>query len=78
MGSYHPESPAEWAMRWLTSMFSLPFAANSGQYVATLPWRSSSPRSARINAHSAVIVFVVDQTLTIVSRSHGFVLASSA
>ena len=65
-------------MRWLTSMSALPFAANSGQYFATLPWRSSSPRSASIRAHSAVIVFVVDQTLTMVSRSQGFVFASSA
>ncbi len=59
-------------------MSALPFAANSGQYFATLPWRSSSPRSASIRAHSAVIVFVVDQTLTMVSRSQGFVFASSA
>ncbi len=44
---------------------------------ATGASRSSSPRSARISAQSAVIVLVVDQTLMIVSRSHGVVRASS-
>jgi hypothetical protein len=63
-------------MRWRTSIASLPAAANSGQYVATGAWKSSSPRSASISAHRKVMVLVVDQTLVRVSRSHGVVLSS--
>ena len=50
--------------------FPLPAAANSGQYRPTGAARSSMPRSARISAHSAVIVLVTDQTFVIVSRCH--------
>ena len=45
--------------------------ANSGQYAATGASRSSCPRSASISAASAVIVLVVDQTLTMVSAVQG-------
>ncbi|MCW2913158.1 MAG: hypothetical protein JWN52_1226 [Actinomycetia bacterium] len=58
-------------------MPDLPAAPNSGQYVATGACRSSSPLSARMSAHSAVIVLVVDQALVMVSRCHGRVRASS-
>ena len=64
--------------RCRTSTPSLPAAANSGQYRATGAARSSSPRSARISAHSAVIVLVTDQTLAIVSRCQGIVRSASA
>src|SRR5687768_1126204 len=53
-------------------------AVNSGQYLATGASRSRSPRSAKINAHNAIIVLVVDQTLVIVSRSHATVRLASA
>ena len=71
MGPSQSGSPAVCASTCRTSTSSLPAAANSGQYPATGASRSSSPRSARISAHSAVIVLVVDQTLVMVSRSHG-------
>lgn len=45
--------------------------ARPGQYRATGAWRSSSPRSARMWAQSAVGPFVVDQAWTRVSRSQG-------
>ena len=66
-GSSQPDSPAVWLSTWRVATASLPPAANSGQYVAIGSYRSSSPRSARIRQHSAAIVFVVDQTLMIVS-----------
>ena len=59
-------------------MSCLPAAANSGQYLATGAVRSRSPRSARISAHSAVIVLVVDQVLRMESRCQGVVRAASA
>ena len=34
-GWSQPETPEVWLIRWRTSIWSLPFAANSGQYVAT-------------------------------------------
>ena len=52
-------------------MSPLPPAANSGHTAATLPYRSSSPWSASSRHASADTVLVVDQTLMIVSRSHG-------
>src|SRR4051794_11638578 len=71
MGSVHPGRPAVCDIRWRTSTPSLPAAANSGQYLATGACTSSSPRSTRTRAQRAVIVLVVDQTLVMVSRSHG-------
>ena len=59
-------------------MSPLPPAANSGHTVATLPYRSSSPWSARIRHASADTVLVVDQTLMIVSRSTAPTAASVA
>ena len=76
-GSPKPERPAVWPMTWRTSMLSLPFSANSGQYVATDAEKSSSPRSASIKAQRNVIVLVVDQTFTIVSLSQGSDFAES-
>jgi hypothetical protein len=70
-GLFQEGNPAVCPRTCRSSTFSLPAAANSGQYFATGASRSISPQSARINAHSAVIGFVVDQTLVIVSRSHG-------
>ena len=49
-GSSSPDragTPAEWSSIIETTTPSLPFVANSGQYVATGASRSSSPRSAR-------------------------------
>lgn len=69
--------PAVCASTWLTRTFSLPAAANAGQYVATGACRSSSPRSASISTHRAVIVLVVDHTGVSVSRSHGVVRSAS-
>src|SRR4051794_7004181 len=77
MGGSQPGSPAVCDSKWRTSTPSLPAWANSGQYVATGASTSSSPRSASTSALSAVIVFVVDHTLTIVSRSHGAVISGS-
>ena len=59
-------------------MSCLPAAANSGQYLATGAARSRSPRSARISAHSAVIVLVVEKVLRMESRCQGVVRAASA
>ena len=60
------------------AVVNLPVAANSGQYRATGAARSRSPQSARMSAHSAVMVLVVDQAQVIVSRCHGVVRAASA
>jgi hypothetical protein len=70
--------PVGQARRCRTSRFSLPATANSRQYRPTGAARSSSPRSARTSAHSAVIVLVTDQTFVIVSRCHGIVRSASA
>jgi hypothetical protein len=53
-------------------------AANSGQYLATGASRSSSPWSASWCAQSAVMPFVVDQTLVSVSFAHGVPRPGSA
>ena len=71
IGCAQPDRPAVWLITWRTAMSALPSAANSGQYVATGAYRSSSPRSASISIARAATVFVVDQTLMIVSSSHG-------
>ena len=55
----------------------MPFWANSGQYAATGASKSNWPRECSIRAHSVVWVLVLDQTLVMVSRSHGAVWASS-
>ena len=78
MGSCQNGRPAVWPITCLTSTFSLPAAANSGQYVATGAWKSMRPRSARISAHSAVIVLVIDQMFVMVSRSQGRSVSGSA
>src|SRR5688572_15673536 len=70
-GCSHPETPDVWLITCRTSMFSLPFAANSGQYFATGANGSSSPRSTRIRAARLVTVFVVDQTFVMVCSVHG-------
>ena len=51
-------TPTEWSSIIETVASSLPLVANSGQYCATGASRSSSPRSARMWAHSAVAPFV--------------------
>src|SRR5206468_733959 len=55
-----------------------PAWANSGQYRATGASRSSRPRSTSMWAQSAVIAFVVEKTLTIVSAVHRRVRPASA
>jgi hypothetical protein len=45
--------------------------ANSGRYLATGEYTSSSPRSTNTRAASAVIVLVTDQVVVMVSRAHG-------
>ena len=52
-------------------MRSLPFSANSGQYLATGEYGSSWPRLTSIRAARLVTVLVVDQTLVIVFSAHG-------
>ena len=77
IGTSQPDRPAVWPIRCRTSTRSLPPWANSGQYVATGAWKSSWLLSASMRAHKNVMVFVVDHTLVMVSRSHGALLASS-
>src|SRR5437763_1689695 len=77
-GCAQPETPEVCAIRWRTSMPSLPLAANSGQYLVTGAYTSSSPRSTSSSAASESMVLVVDQTLTMVSRSHWRVRSASA
>ena len=77
-GASQPDTPEVCDMRCRTRTWSLPLAANSGQYAATGASRSTSPRSASISTARLVTVLVVDQTFTIVSGSHGRVRASSA
>src|SRR5439155_21510615 len=52
--------PEAWLIRWLTLIRAFPFAANSGQYLATGASKSNSPRSAISSAVSAVMVLVVE------------------
>src|SRR6185295_5538818 len=77
-GCSQPETPEVCDKRWRTLIPALPRTANSGQYLATLASRSSSPRSTSASAASAVIVLVVENTLVIVLSVHGAVRASSA
>src|SRR4051794_18049118 len=76
-GCAQAETPDVCDVRCRTSIASLPFAANSGQYFATGACTSSSPREATTSAESDVIVFVVDQTFVIVSDAHGVVFSAS-
>lgn len=59
-------------------MSPLPAAPNSGQYLATFAYGSSSPRSTSIRAISATMVLVLDQTLVMVSSAQGVVRSGSA
>ena len=58
--------------------FSLPFALNSGQYLCTGSCSDNSPLSASSRRVRNIIVFVLDHTLVMVSRSHGAVRSISA
>src|SRR3954447_25877400 len=78
IGCSQPETPEACDSRWRTLIPALPLAANSGQYLATVASRSSSPRSTSTSAASEVIALVVEKTLVIVSSAHGTVRASSA
>src|SRR3954447_13850697 len=78
IGCSQPETPEVCDRRWRTLIPALPLAANSGQYLATLASRSSSPRSTSTSAASAVIALVVEKTLEMVFSAHGVVRASSA
>src|SRR5262245_36153204 len=69
--------PARWLNSQRTGICPLPACANSGQYAATGASRSSAPFSASRLAQIAVIPLVVEYTLTIVSRFHGWVFAAS-
>src|SRR6516164_4542745 len=77
-GCSQPETPEVCDRSWRTLILSLPLAANSGQYLATVASRSSAPRSTSPSAASAVIVLVVEKTLVMVFSPHGTVRASSA
>ena len=77
IGSCQPDRPAVWLITWRIAISPLPPAPNSGHTLATGAYRSSSPWSASSRQHSADRVFVVDQTLMIVSRSHGTSVAES-
>ena len=70
-GASQPATPDVWPSTCRTSIASLPFAANSGQYFATGSYGSSRPRSTAISAARFVTVFVDDHTLVIVSSTHG-------
>ena len=70
-GASQPDTPDVWLRMCRTSMCSLPFSANSGQYLATGEYGSSWPRSASIRAARLVTVLVVDHTLVIVFSVHG-------
>jgi hypothetical protein len=59
-------------------MPALPLAANSGQYLATGEYTSSSPRSTNTSAVSAVIVLVTDQVVVMVSCTHWVLRSMSA
>ncbi len=76
-GASQPDTPEVWLMRCRTSMRSLPFSANSGQYRATGANGSSRPRSASISAARLVTVLVVDHTLVMVSSVHGEACSAS-
>src|SRR3954447_22441425 len=78
IGCSQPETPEVCEKSWRTWIPALPRAANSGQYLATVASRSSSPRSTSTSAASAVIVLVVEKTLAMVFSVHGAVRASSA
>ncbi len=54
-----------------TVAFSLPCAANSGQYSATGASMSSSPRDASTCAQIATAPLVQENTIDTVSRVHG-------
>ena len=71
-----PGRPAVCDSRWRTrTVSSLPASANSGQYVATGASTSTRPRLASTSSDRHDIVFVVENTLMIVSSSHGTVPA---
>src|SRR6516164_1141434 len=78
IGCSQPETPEVCDRSWRTLIPALPRAANSGQYVATVASRSSSPRSISTSAASEVIVLVVEKTQVIVSSAQGTVRASLA
>src|SRR5262245_10009944 len=59
--SVQPGIPAVLPRNMRVVMALLPWGANSGQYLVTGAFRSSSPRSARMSAHRAVIVFAVEK-----------------
>src|SRR5215207_2344095 len=71
-------NPAVCDSRWRTrTVSSLPASANSGQYFATGASTSTRPRLASTSSDRHDIVFVVENTLMIVSSSHGTVPAAS-
>ena len=74
----HAGRPAVCDSRWRTSTLPLPLAANSGQYRSTGASTSTSPRLASTSNDRQLIVFVVEKTLMIVSRSHGVVPSRSS
>src|SRR3954452_5019418 len=74
----HAGSPAVCERRWRTSTLPLPLAPNSGQYRSTGASTSTRPRLTSTSSDRQLIVFVVEKTLMIVSRSHGVVPASSS
>src|SRR5580765_2569749 len=78
MGCSQPDTPDMCDRRWRILIRALPRAANSGQYLATVASRSSSPRSTSTSAASDVMHLVVEKMLVIVFSPHGTVRASSA
>src|SRR5580765_6837505 len=71
IGCSQPETPDMCDSRWRTLIAALPLAANSGQYLATVASRSSSPRSTNASAASDVMHLVVENTLAMVFSDHG-------
>src|SRR3984893_2344364 len=78
IGWSQPETPEVCDSRWRTLIPALPLAANSGQYLATVASRSSSPRSTSTSAASEVIALLVEKMLVMGCSVHGAVRASSA
>src|SRR6516164_4578190 len=66
MGFSQPETPDMCDSKWRTLTAALPLVANSGQYLATVASRSSSPRSTSTSAASAVMHLVVEKMLVMV------------
>src|ERR1700733_5745607 len=70
-GASQPDTPDVWLRMCRTSMRSLPFSTNSGQYLGTGEYGSSWPRSTSIRAARLGTVLGADQALVIVFSAHG-------